>query len=64
MHNEQHSLTGSNPYKHLRIGLNDHLLNHLPLFNPNWFSQASIIYSDTHVIFQHNVEFTSLPFFL
>ena len=42
MHNEQHSHTGSNPYNHLRIGLHDHLVNILPLFNPNWFSQAFI----------------------
>ena len=38
--NEQHSHTGSNPYNHLRIGLHDHLINLLPLFNPTWFSQA------------------------
>ena len=42
VHNEQHSHTGSNPYNHLRIGLHDHLLNLLPLFNPDWFSQAFI----------------------
>ena len=42
MHNEQHSHTGSNPYNHLRIGLHDHLLILLPIFNPNWFSQAFI----------------------
>ena len=42
MHNEQPSHTGSNPYNHLRIGLHDHLLNLLPLFNPNWFSQGFI----------------------
>ena len=42
MHNEHHPHTGSNPYNHLRIGLHDHLLNLLPLFNPNWFSQAFI----------------------
>ena len=42
VHNEQHSDTGSNPYNHLRIGLHDHLLNLLPLFNPDWFSQAFI----------------------
>ena len=42
MHNEQHSHTGSNPYNHLRIGLHDHLLYSLPLFNPIWFSQAFI----------------------
>ena len=35
MHNEHHSHTGSNPSNHLRIGLHDHLLNLLPLFNPN-----------------------------
>ena len=40
LHNEQHSHTVSNPYNHLRIGLHDHLLKLLPLFNPNWFSQA------------------------
>ena len=42
MHNEQQSHTGSNPYNQLRIGLHDHLLHLLPLFNPNWFSQAFI----------------------
>ena len=42
VHNEQHSHTGSNPYIHLRIGLHDHLLNLLPLLNPDWFSQAFI----------------------
>ena len=41
-HNEQHSHTGSNPYNRLRIRLHDHLLNLLPLFNPDWFSQAFI----------------------
>ena len=42
MHNEQHSHTGSNPYNQIRIGLHDQLLILLPLFNPNWFSQAFI----------------------
>ena len=42
VHNEQHSHTGPNPYNHLRIGLHDHLLNLLPFFNPDWFSQAFI----------------------
>ena len=42
VHNEQHSHSGSNPYIHLRIGLHDRLLNLLPLFNPDWFSQAFI----------------------
>ena len=40
--NGQHSHTGSNPYNHLRIGLHYYLLNFLPLFNPDWFSQAFI----------------------
>ena len=38
--NERHSLSGPNPYNHLRLGIHDHLLNLLPLFNPDWFSQA------------------------
>ena len=42
VHNEQHSHTGSDPYNHLRIGLHDHLLNLLPFFNPDSFSQAFI----------------------
>ena len=42
VHNEQHSHTGSKPYNHLGIGLHEHLLNLLPLFNPDWFSQAFI----------------------
>ena len=42
VHNEQHPHTGSNPYNHLGIGLHDHLLNLLPLFNPDWSSQAFI----------------------
>ena len=51
MHNDHHSHTGSNPYNHLRIGLHDHLLNLLPLFNPNWLVKHSLIYLDIHVIF-------------
>ena len=42
MHNDKHSYSGYNPYDHLRIGVHDHLLNLLPLFNPDWFSQAFI----------------------
>ena len=42
VHNEHHSHTGSISYNHLRIGLHDHLLNLLPLFKPDWFSQAFI----------------------
>ena len=44
VHNEYNSHTGSNPYNPLGIGLYDHLLNILPLFNPDWFSQAFINY--------------------
>ena len=40
--NEQHSHTGSNPYNHLSLGLHDHPLNLLPLFNPDRFSQAFV----------------------
>ena len=42
VHNEQHSHTGSNPYNHLTIGLHDHLVNFLLVFNPDWFCQAFI----------------------
>ena len=42
VHNEQHSHTGSNLYNHLRIGLHERLLNLLPLFNPDSFSQVFI----------------------
>ena len=35
VHNEQHSHTGSNTYKKLKIGLHDHLLNLLSLFHPD-----------------------------
>ena len=63
VHNEQHSHTGSNPYNHLGIGEHDHLLNFLPLFDPDWFSQAFINFLGIHVMFQHNVEFISPPFF-
>ena len=42
VHNERHSHSGPNPYNHLRIGIHDHLLNLLALFNPDWFNQAFI----------------------
>ena len=42
VHNERHSHSGPNPYNRLRIGIHDHILNLLPLFNPDWFSQALI----------------------
>ena len=38
------SYSGHNPFNHLRIGVHDHLLNLLPLFNPDWFSQAFIYF--------------------
>ena len=63
MHNEQHSHTGSNPYNHLRIGLHDHLLNLLPLFNPNWFSQAFINLFGYPCYILTQCELISLPFF-
>ena len=42
VHYERHSHSGPNPYNHLRIGINGHLINLLPLFNPDWFSQAFV----------------------
>ena len=42
VHNERHSYSGPNPCNLLRIGIHDHLLNLLPIFNPDWFSQAFI----------------------
>ena len=42
VHKEKNFHTRSNPYNHLGIGLHDHLLNLLPFFNPDWFSQAFI----------------------
>ena len=42
VHNDKHSYSGHNPYNHLRIGVHDHLLNLLPFFNPDRFSQAFI----------------------
>ena len=64
VHNEQHSHTGSNPYNHLRIGLHDHLLNLLPLFNPDWFSQALINFFGypCHVLTQCGIYFSTFLF--
>ena len=42
VHNDKHCYSGNNPYNHLRIGVHDHFLNPLPLFIPDWFSQAFI----------------------
>ena len=62
--NEQHSHTGSNPYNRLRIGLHDHLLNLLPLFNPDWFSQAFIIYFGypCYILTQFGIYFSTFLF--
>ena len=64
VHNEQHSHTEPNPYNHLRIGLNDHLLNLLPLFNPNWFSQAFIDFFgySCYVLTQCGIYFSTFLF--
>ena len=64
MHNEQHSHTGSNSYNHLRIGLHDHLLNLLPLFIPNWFSQAFInsFGYPRYILTQCGIHFSTLLF--
>ena len=64
MHNEQHSHTGSNPYNPLRIGLHDHLLNLLPFFNPNWFSQAfiSLFGYPCFILTQCGIYFSTLLF--
>ena len=44
VNNERHSHSGPNPYDHLRIGKHDHLINLLPFFNPDWFSQAFVTF--------------------
>ena len=64
VHNEQHSHTGSNHYNHLRIGLHDHLLNLLPLFNPDWFSQSFINFFgySCYVLTQCEIYFSTFPF--
>ena len=64
MHNEQHSHTGSNPFIHLRIGLHDHLVNLLPLFNPNWFSQAfiNLFGYPGYILTQGGIYFSTLLF--
>ena len=64
VHNEQHSHTGSNLYDHLRIGLQDHLLNLLPLFNPDWFSQAffSFFGYPCYVLTQCGIYFSTFLF--
>ena len=62
--NEQHFDRGSNPYYHLRIGLLDHLLNLLPLFNPDWFSQVFINFFGypCYVLLQCGIYFSTFLF--
>ena len=64
MHNEKHSYSGHNPYNHLRIGVHDHLLNLLPLFNPDWFSQAFINFFGypCYVLTQCGISFSTFLF--
>ena len=64
MHNDKHSYSGHNPYNHLRIGVHDHLLNILPLFNPDWFSQAFINFFGypCYVLTQYGIYFSSFLF--
>ena len=63
-HNEQHSHTEPNPYNQSRIGLHDHLLNLLPLFNPDWFSQSFINFFGypCYVLTQCGIYFSTLLF--
>ena len=65
VHNEQPSHTGSDPCNYLRIGLHDHLLNLLPLFNPDWFSQVFLNFFGypCYVLTQQNL-FLHLSFHL
>ena len=64
MHNDKHSYSGHNPYNHLRIGGHDHLLNLLPLFNPDWFSQAFINFFGypCYVLTQCGIYFSTILF--
>ena len=52
-----------NPYSTLRIGLQDKILNITPLIFA-WFSDAFSHSLDTHVIFQHKVEYIFLHSFI
>ena len=58
VHNEQ------NPYNHLKSGLNGHLLNLLPLFNPDWFNQAFIRFFGypCYVLTQYGIYFSTFLF--
>ena len=64
VHNERHSHSGSNPCNHLRIGIHDHLLILLPLFNPDWFGRAFINFFayPCYVLTQCGIYFSTLLF--
>ena len=64
VHNERHSHSGPNPYNHLRIGIQDHLLTFLPLFNPDWFGQAFINFFGypCYVLTQGGIQFSTFLF--
>ena len=64
VHIERHSHSGPNPHNHLRIGIHDHLLNLLPLFNPDWFSQAFINFFGypCYILTQRGIYFSTFLF--
>ena len=64
VHNERHSHSGPNPCNHLRIGIHDHLLNLLPFFNPDWFSQDFITFFGypCYVLTQCGIYFSTFLF--
>ena len=65
VHNDKHSYSGHKPYNLLRIGAHDHLLNLLPLFNPDWFSQAFnnfFPYYPCYVLTQCGIYFSTFLF--
>ena len=64
VHNERHSHSRPNTYNHLRIGIHDHLLNLLPLFNPDWFSQAFINFFGypCYILTQYGIYFSTFLF--
>ena len=42
MNQQSHNSFPSNPYRSLRIGLHDYMLNLTPFFSPDWFTDAFI----------------------